>query len=173
VAPRKLKKRDESGLKGLAEAANQTASAVAVTKVEGVGFLLADVARLMRKGFDRRVRSLGLTRAQWRVLVYVLENQGLSQSMLARLIDIERAPLGQLILALENLRLVRRVRSAHDQREWLVFGAEGAKDVMPELVEAATWLRDLSTNGLSSGEVALLRRLLERMRSNLSEELEK
>ncbi|WP_374570918.1 MarR family winged helix-turn-helix transcriptional regulator [Phenylobacterium sp. J426] len=78
----------------------------------------------MRKGFDRRVRSLGLTRPQWRVLVYVLENEGLSQSMLARAMDLERAPLGQLVRALENLRLVRRVRSSADQREWLIYGGE-------------------------------------------------
>lgn len=144
----------------------------AVAKVESVGFLLADVARLMRKGFDRRVRPLGLTRAQWRVLVYVLENPGLSQAMLARLIDVERAPLGQLVRSLENLRLVRRERSPHDQREWLVYGGEAAPDLMPELADAATWLRNLSLQGLSTGEVTLLCRLLEQMRSNLSAELE-
>jgi DNA-binding MarR family transcriptional regulator len=140
--------------------------------VESVGFLMADVSRLMRKGFDRRVRALGLTRAQWRVLVYVLENEGLSQSMLARLLDAERAPMGQLIRALENLRLVRRERSPHDRREWLVYAGEAAGAVVPALAEAAVWLRDLSQQGLSPGEVAMLRRLLSQMRTNLSAELE-
>jgi MarR family transcriptional regulator for hemolysin len=140
---------------------------VVVTRVESVGFLLADVSRLMRKEFDRRVRSLGLTRAQWRVLVYVLENQGLSQSALARLMDLERAPLGQLIKSLECLRLVHRERSERDHREWLVYAGAGVEPIMPQLVEAATWLRDLSLQGLSTGEVSLLKRLLERMRANL------
>ena len=98
--------------------------AVIVTKLETVGFLLADVARLMRKDFDRRVRSLGLTRAQWRVLVYVLENQGLSQSALARLMDLERAPLGQLVRSLENLRLV--------------YAGSEVERIMPQLTQAAT-----------------------------------
>ena len=31
-----------------------------------LGFLMADVSRLMRKRFDRRAHALGLTRAQWR-----------------------------------------------------------------------------------------------------------
>ena len=29
------------------------------------GAMIADVARLLRTAFDRRVRKLGLTRAQW------------------------------------------------------------------------------------------------------------
>ena len=33
-----------------------------------IGFLIADVARLMRSSFDRRVKRMGLTRAQWLVL---------------------------------------------------------------------------------------------------------
>lgn len=153
-------------------AGHETASDAAA-RIENVGFLIADVTRLMRKGFDRRVRSLGLTRPQWRVLVYVLQNEGLSQSMLARAMDLERAPLGQLARALENLRLVRRVRSSADQREWLIYGGEDSRDIMPQLVEAAGWLRGVYFQGLTRSEEQMLRRLLERMRSNLSYELER
>lgn len=127
----------------------------------------------MRKGFDRRVRALGLTRPQWRVLVYVLQNEGLSQSALARSMDIERAPLGQLVRALENLDLVSRRRSSEDQREWQIFAGEAAGAAVPELVAAAEWLRGVYFQGLSRNEEQLLRRILERMRSNLSFELER
>lgn len=156
----------------LSQAGRETAS-VAAARIESVGFLIADVTRLMRKGFDRRVRGLGLTRPQWRVLVYVLQNEGLSQSMLARSMDIERAPLGQLVRALENLRLVRRERSVSDQREWLIYVGEEAHGLMPKLLEAAGWLREVYFQGLSRNEELMLRRLLERMRSNLSYELER
>ena len=33
-----------------------------------IGVVIADVARLLRTAFDRRVRTLGITRAQWLVL---------------------------------------------------------------------------------------------------------
>ena len=33
-----------------------------------IGFLLADISRLLRRDFDRRVRDLGMTQAQWRRL---------------------------------------------------------------------------------------------------------
>ncbi len=33
-----------------------------------IGYMLSDVARLIRTVFDRRVRDMGLTRGQWLVL---------------------------------------------------------------------------------------------------------
>lgn len=141
-------------------------------RVEGVGFVLGDVTRLMRKGFDRKVRSLGLTRPQWRVLVYVLQHEGLSQSALAKRLELERAPLGQLVRALENLRLVSRQRSL-DKREWIVNAGENAASVLPQLTEAATWLQDITFQGIRREEQVLLLKLLERMRSNLSFELDR
>jgi DNA-binding MarR family transcriptional regulator len=160
---------------GLAEpaTASREAPSLAAARIENVGFLISDVTRLMRKGFDRRVRALGLTRPQWRVLVYVLQNEGLSQSALARAMDIERAPLGQLVRALETLQLVRRQRSSVDQREWQIFAGEGAATAVPELVAAAEWLRGVYFQGLTRSEELMLRRILERMRSNLSFELER
>ena len=145
----------------------------AAARIETVGFLMADLTRLMRKGFDRRVKALGLTRPQWRVLVYALQNEGLSQSALARAMDIERAPLGQLIRALEGMRLVRRERSPADQREWLIFAGDAAADVVPTLSDAAGWLRNVCLPGVSRAEEEALRRILERMRSNLSYDLER
>ena len=69
------------------------------------------------KDSDRPVRDLGLSRPQGRVLVYVLQNERLSPSSLARAMDAERAPLGQLVRALELRRLARRERSVADRRE--------------------------------------------------------
>lgn len=143
------------------------------THLEGPGFIISDVTRLMRKGFDRKVRDLGLTRPQWRVLVYVLDNEGLSQSELARRLELERAPLGQLVRALESLRLVMRRRSTEDAREWIVEGGERANSVLPELIAAATWLNEITFQGITRADQQTLLRLLERMRSNLSFELER
>ncbi|WP_293681754.1 MarR family transcriptional regulator [uncultured Phenylobacterium sp.] len=143
------------------------------THLEGPGFIISDVTRLMRRAFDRKVRDLGLTRPQWRVLVYVLDNEGLSQSELARRLELERAPLGQLVRALESLRLVTRRRSAQDAREWIVEAGEKANSVLPELTAAASWLNQVTFQGITRADQQTLLRLLERMRSNLSFELER
>ena len=61
------------------------------------GFLIHDVARLMRTAYDRRMKPLGLTRSQWWVLNHLFFHQGISQSDLAKILDIERATLGRLL----------------------------------------------------------------------------
>ena len=57
-----------------------------------VGVMISDVARLLRTAFDRRVRRLGLTRAQWLVLTRLHRRPGASQSELADMMEVEKAP---------------------------------------------------------------------------------
>ena len=61
------------------------------------GFLMHDIARLLRTNYDRRVKRLGLTRSQWWVITNLYRKDGLTQSELAETLDIERASLGRLL----------------------------------------------------------------------------
>ena len=63
-----------------------------------IGFLLHDVSRLLRVRFDRRARALGLTRAQWRVLAHLAPRQGINQSNLAEILEVETITLGRHII---------------------------------------------------------------------------
>ena len=65
------------------------------------GFLVNDVARLLRTTFDRRVRALDLTRSQWWVLNHLFRQDGVTQSDLAEILDIEKATLGRLLDRME------------------------------------------------------------------------
>src|ERR687891_423956 len=78
------------------------------------GFLVHDVARLMRVAYDRRARELGLTRSQWWVLNHLYFNEGINQSEFADLLDIEKPTLGRLLDRLEDKGwLERRGRPRH------------------------------------------------------------
>ena len=66
-----------------------------------IGVVIADVARLMRTAFDRRVRKLGITRAQWLVLTRLHRHPGASQSELADMMEVEKASAGRMIDRLE------------------------------------------------------------------------
>src|ERR1700759_988550 len=62
-----------------------------------LGFLLHEVARLLRKRFEQNARDSGLTRSQWQVLAYLANNDGINQSGLADLLEIEPITLGRII----------------------------------------------------------------------------
>ena len=81
-----------------------------------IGYLFADVARLMRTVFDRRVRSLGLTRAQWLVLSRLNRSPGLSQVELADMMEVEKATAGKHIDRLELKGWVVRRPDPADRR---------------------------------------------------------
>ena len=76
------------------------------------GFVLNDVARLLRTIFDRRVKSLGLTRSQWWVLNHVFRNDGATQSELAEMLEVEKATLGRLLDRLAQKGWIRREADA-------------------------------------------------------------
>ena len=52
-----------------------------------VGFLVHDIARLLRARFDARAQGLGLTRAQWRVLIHLGPREGINQKALAEILE--------------------------------------------------------------------------------------
>src|SRR6478752_4878752 len=80
------------------------------------GFLLDDVDRLLRTYADQKARQFGMTRAQWGVLFRLERNEGLKQSELAELLDIQPITLTRLIDRLCDSGLIERRADAEDRR---------------------------------------------------------
>lgn len=82
------------------------------------GFLFADISRLARKEFDRRVRDLGLTRAQWLFLYYLSRQPGCSQSDLAEMLQMEKITVSRQAERLEKAGWIERSDQAGDARAY-------------------------------------------------------
>src|SRR5258708_24308600 len=85
-----------------------------------LGFLLHEVARLLRRRFEQNARGSGLTRSQWQVLAYLAKNEGINQSGLADLLEIEPITLCRIVDKLQALGLVERHTHPSDRRVWLL-----------------------------------------------------
>jgi len=116
------------------------------------GFLLNDVARLMRTAYDRRIRKLGLTRAQWWVLTHLFRGDGVSQTELAETLEIEKPTLGRLLDRLEAKRWIRREHDARDRRIWRVHLTEEVEPALRTMRAIAAELRRDALAGLSAAE---------------------
>jgi DNA-binding MarR family transcriptional regulator len=81
-----------------------------------IGFLISDVARLLRTAFDRRVRGLGLTRSQWLVINRLYRRPGATQSELAEMLEVEKATAGRMVDRMEKKGWVVRRPDAADRR---------------------------------------------------------
>ena len=116
------------------------------------GFLVNDVARLMRTTYDRRVKSLGLTRSQWWVLNHLYRRDGVTQTELAETLEIEKPTLGRLLDRLEAKGWVRRADDAADRRAWRVYLTDEVEPAMRTLRVVAAELRRDALAGLSAAE---------------------
>jgi MarR family transcriptional regulator, transcriptional regulator for hemolysin len=131
------------------------------------GFLLTDVARLMRTIYDRRVRSLGLTRSQWWVLNHLYRGDGVTQTELADILEIEKPTLGRLLERLEAKGWVRREADARDGRVWRVYLTDEVEPAMHTLRAVAAELRRDALAGLDAAERERFVDALLAIRSNL------
>jgi DNA-binding MarR family transcriptional regulator len=132
------------------------------------GFLLHDTARLMRRDFERRSRSSGLTRAQWSVLAHLARSEGSSQAALAETLEIEPITLVRLLDRLEDAGWVERRPDPGDRRVRRLFLTETARPLMEQFQQLAAETREASLSGLSEVERKQLTDLLLRVRGNLS-----
>ena len=114
-----------------------------------LGFLLADISRMARKEFDRRVRDLGLTRAQWLFLYYLARQPGCTQSDLAELLQMERITISRQAKRLEKAGWIRRADHAADGRAYHLDLTARAERIIVRLDERADRLRDDYLQGLS------------------------
>jgi len=131
------------------------------------GFLLNDVARLLRTTYDRRVKSLGLTRSQWWVLTHLFRAQGVTQSELAEALEIEKPTLGRLLDRLETKGWVRREHDAKDRRAWRVYLTDTVEPAMKTMRSVAGELRRDAMAGLSAEDRERFVDLLIAVKSNL------
>src|SRR5580704_7777905 len=93
------------------------------------GFVLHETARLLTKRFDQRAKCLGLSRAQCQLLAYLVYHEGINQTGLAELLEIEPISLARLIDRMEQSGWVERRPDPNDRRAWQLFIAEKAKPV--------------------------------------------
>jgi DNA-binding MarR family transcriptional regulator len=132
-----------------------------------IGYAITDVGRLMRTVFERRVRAFGLTRSQWMVIARVYRWPGLSQSAVADLLEIEKAPAGRLIERMEVKGWLERRGDANDRRiNRLHLTPEG------ERLHAAIWpfaeaTVDAAMAELSDEEQRRLVKLMARVKARL------
>lgn len=135
---------------------------------EGLGYLLGDIARLMRRRFDEMSRDLGVTSAQWRVLFTVSRNPGVNQGALAELLEVEPITTCRMVDRLEQAGLVERRPDPKDRRAWQLFLSDNAIPLLDRLKELGSELQLRALEGLDQQNIEALESHLQMIRNNLS-----
>jgi DNA-binding MarR family transcriptional regulator len=134
---------------------------------ENVAFYISDIGRIMRKRFDVAAKGLGVTGAQWRVIMVVHRNPGVNQGQLADILEVEPITTCRMVDRLEQGGLVERRRDPQDRRAWRIFLTEAAHPLVDQLSAIGEELVALSTSVLSPEERDSLILMLAKMRTRL------
>ncbi len=122
------------------------------THERNFGFLIHDVARVIRVVLDQRLHDLELTRSQWWVLLHLLRRDGMTQSELARELEIGRPSLGALLDHLERKGWVERRPDSRDRRVKRVHLTPKVDPIMAFVNEVGATLNRQALAGLAADE---------------------
>ena len=131
------------------------------------GFLLSDISRLARQEFDRRVRHLGITRAQWLFLFYVARQPGCTQSELAETLQLQKISVSRQAERLVRARWLQRRDHAHDGRAYHLYLTAKAERIVERLSDVAVALRDEYLAGIPAARREALLDDLQHVKNNL------
>ncbi len=98
-----------------------------------IAFSIIDVARLLKTYADQRARQYGMTRAQWAVLFRLDRSEGLKQSELAEILDLQPITLTRLLDRLAANGLIERRADPNDRRANRLFLTPAARPLLEQL----------------------------------------
>ena len=129
---------------------------------------ISETAHALRRLYGRRAQSLGVTRAQWRVLEHLALEPGLKQVELAERMDVEPITLCRIVDRMEEAGLVERQRDPADRRAWRLALTEKSGPLLDQLRAMAEGLAAEAFDGFADDEVTALTNLLARIRANVT-----
>jgi MarR family transcriptional regulator for hemolysin len=132
-------------------------------------FLLHDVARLFKRRFEQNARGSGLTRSQWQVLMYLAQNEGISQSGLAELLDVEPITLCRIVDKLQTRGLIERHPDPSDRRVWLLHLTSAARPKLSQLRRLGEVTRGEALAEVPEADTERLLKTLQALKANLTD----
>jgi MarR family transcriptional regulator for hemolysin len=132
-----------------------------------MAFTIMDVARLIKTYADQRARQFGISRAQWAVLIRIERTEGLKQSELAEMLDLQPITLTRLLDRLANNGLIERRADPNDRRANRLYLTAAAKPVLGQLAELGADMMETVLEGLSAASIERMLKELSAVKDNL------
>lgn len=128
---------------------------------------ITDVARMLRTFADQRARQFGISRAQWVVLMRLDRSEGLKQSELAEILDLQPISLTRLLDRLAENGLIERRPDPNDRRANRLYLTPAARPLLKQLAALGEDLMETVLQNVNAASQERLLRDLGTMKNNL------
>jgi MarR family transcriptional regulator for hemolysin len=130
-------------------------------------FTLAELNRLLRAYADREAARFGITRAQWAVLVKVERSEGMKQTELAELMEMQPITLTRLIDKLCEQGWIERRSDATDRRVNRLYVRKAGRQLLGRMSGLRSELTATALEGITPAEAHRLLAQLEQVKENV------
>src|ERR1700710_2502662 len=130
-------------------------------------FALGELQRLVRAYADKQAARYGITRAQWAVLAKVERTEGLKQSELAEMMEMQPITLTRLIDKLCDNGWIERRSDDSDRRVKRLYLRKAARPLLGRLNGLRSELTATALEGISPSDAHRLLAQLETIKENV------
>ena len=130
-------------------------------------FTLGELYRLLRVYADKEASRFGITRAQWAVLAKVERSEGMKQSELAELLEMQPITLTRLIDKLCDNDWIERRSDENDRRVNRLYLKKAARPLLGKLAGLRSELTATALEGISPADAHRLLTQLESIKENV------
>ncbi|MGB5445238.1 MAG: MarR family transcriptional regulator [Psychromonas sp.] len=136
---------------------------------ESFPMVLANCVKYMRASLNARFIKNGcnITSEQWMLLMYLAEQDGITQQTLADFCGISKVSVLNLIKKLENNGLIIRHPDPTDGRSNRVYLTNEGRKIKNSLIPLAKKNINKMTEGISNDDIELLKRTAKKITNNL------
>jgi MarR family transcriptional regulator for hemolysin len=134
---------------------------------DSIGMLIALASKSQEKLAEVEMkRKLGLTPAQWKVILALNMSDGLTQRDLAEKIYIDGSTLVPVIDKMEQIGLVERKTDSKDRRLNRIFLTKKSESTINSITLIILQLRKIIYSGISENEINLSKTMLKNIIKN-------
>lgn len=130
-------------------------------------FTLGELFRLIRVYADKEAARYGITRAQWAVLAKVERSEGMKQTELAELLEVQPITLTRLIDKLCDNGWIERRSDENDRRVNRLYLKKAARPLLGKLAGLRSELTATALEGISPTDAHRLLTQLESIKENV------
>jgi len=131
-------------------------------------YLVKQIELAVRSRLDEIVRPLGLTALQYTALTVLERRPDLSTAQLARNSFVTSQSMADMVSVLEDRGLIERHRDRADRRRLVVALTADGQELLDRCRDDVSGLEQQMQSGLTSSQVAALRRSLQACQVNLT-----
>ncbi|HJM69315.1 MAG TPA: MarR family transcriptional regulator [Candidatus Marinimicrobia bacterium] len=120
----------------------------------------------MKKSLDNNLAEFGITSPQHHVLSVLNDEDGQALSVIGKKVFLDKPAMTGLADRMENDKLVERRRYPEDRRVIKLFLTKSGKDILKKYEHIVKETDDNLVKVLSEEELAIFRKMLDRIWSN-------